>query len=94
MANRPLIQCEFGNSAPLTFRENLANADHSFKSLSRYLDRKSHADLINLTDFGDHDIAYFLDKFEAEFRDTHYPGHYAQMMGLRVVEQPIPEVAA
>ncbi len=71
--------------------ENLANEDHSFKSLSRYLDRKSHADLINLTDFGDHDMAYFLDKFEAVFRDTHYPGHYAQMMGLPVVEQPIPK---
>ena len=72
----------------------LSNEDQSFKSLARYLDRNSHADLVNLTDFGDHDMAYFLDKFEAVFRVTKYPGHYNQMMGPPVVEQPVPVEAA
>lgn len=55
--------------------------DNEFTPLARYLHRKSHSDHINITDFGDHNIDYFLDKFRDVFERTGYLGHYNKMMG-------------
>jgi len=62
----------------------MENADRRFVPLSRYLDNQSHRNDQNLTDFGDHDIQFFLDKFKAVFDATQYPHHYASRMGLPI----------
>ncbi|WP_457097675.1 AAA family ATPase [Lysobacter sp. P5_B9] len=64
--------------------QRLENEDRSFVPLSRYLDNRSHRNDQNLTDFGDHDVQFFLDKFRAVFDATQYPHHYAIRMGLPV----------
>ncbi len=69
----------------------LGEEDHTFVPLARYLDRKSHANSINLTDFGDHDIQYYLGKFRAVFECTRYLDHYAKMMGEETPAQPANE---
>lgn len=75
-----------------TALQDMENADRRFVPLSRYLDNHSHRNDQNLTDFGDHDVQFFLDKFKAVFDVTQYPHHYASRMGLPVDEstpQPI-----
>ena len=60
--------------------EHLEGDDHRFTPLARYLNRESHADGINLTDFGEYDLDYFMNKFEAVFDKTGYPDHFARWM--------------
>jgi wobble nucleotide-excising tRNase len=78
-----------------TALQDMENADRRFVPLSRYLDNQSHRNDQNLTDFGDHDVQFFLDKFKAVFDATHYPHHYASRMGLPIdgAPQPIGAVA-
>lgn len=54
--------------------------DVRFTPLARYLDRKSHADPVNLFDHGGYDVAYYLDKFRVVFERTEYQDHYRLMM--------------
>lgn len=73
----------------------MESADRRFVPLSRYLDNQSHRNDQNLTDFGDHDVQFFVDKFKAVFDATQYPHHYASRMGLPLggnALQPIGEV--
>jgi len=60
--------------------EQLEGDDHRFTPLARYLNRESHADGINLTDFGEYDLDYFMSKFEAVFNNTGYPDHFGRWM--------------
>lgn len=60
--------------------KELENEDHTFVPLARYLNRKSHADQINITDFTDHDIDYYIEKLKGVFTKTRHPEHYALMM--------------
>lgn len=76
--------------------QDMENEDRRFVPLSRYLDNQSHRNDQNLTDFGEHDVQFFLDKFKAVFDATQYPHHYASRMGLpisREASQPIGEVS-
>lgn len=66
---------------------DMETADRRFVPLSRYLDNQSHRSDQNLTDFGDHDVQFFLDKFKAVFDATQYPHHYASRMGLPIDEK-------
>lgn len=67
----------------------LSDQDHTFIPISRYLDNQSHANQQNVTDYGDHDVQYYLDKFKAVFDATHYTDHYRTRMGEQAVE-PVP----
>lgn len=62
--------------------KKLREGDHTFTALARYLDRHSHADGINRTDFGDHDMGYYLDKFQAVFSEAGQIAHYNAMMNV------------
>lgn len=60
----------------------LGEEDHTFTPLGRFLDNRSHADNVNLTDFGELDINYYIDKFQAVFERTNYRDHFTKMMGI------------
>lgn len=65
------------------FKDALARIgelDNRFSSLARYLNRQSHADGENVTDFGDYDIAYYLDKFRMVFEHAGQMEHFRAMM--------------
>jgi wobble nucleotide-excising tRNase len=66
--------------------KELESEDFTFVPLARYLNRKSHADEVNLTDFTDHDAGYYIGKLKSVFEKTKYPEHYALMMGEERVE--------
>jgi wobble nucleotide-excising tRNase len=62
--------------------QTMEDADRRFVPLSRYLDNQSHRNDQNLTDFGDYDIQFYLEKFKAVFDATEYPQHYAIRIGV------------
>jgi len=68
----------------------ISRNEHAFTPLARYLDRQSHADAINRTDFGDYDVDYYLAKFEAVFKETNQLAHYHAMLGEEV---PAPDAS-
>lgn len=59
---------------------NLGDEHHNFRPLLRYIDRGSHSDMVNLTDFGDIDTHRFLRIFKEVFKRTDYEDHYNKMM--------------
>lgn len=63
--------------------EELEAKDADFKPLYRYINRESHADAINLTDFGEIDPERFMEKFRKVFEKTGFIEHYNSMMGGR-----------
>jgi wobble nucleotide-excising tRNase len=69
----------------------ISSNEHAFTPLARYLDRQSHADAINRTDFGDYDVDYYLQKFETVFKETKQMAHYNAMLGA---EEPLEEAGA
>lgn len=60
--------------------KRISEQEHRFTSLARYLDRQSHADGVNHTDFGDYDVGYYLDKFRLVFQETDQMAHYTAML--------------
>jgi wobble nucleotide-excising tRNase len=82
------MRCIFERFFSFTMRQEdfkealrgMSQEDHTFTALSRYLDRQSHADGINRTDFGDHDVGYYLEKFRGVFVETGQLAHYNAMM--------------
>jgi wobble nucleotide-excising tRNase len=73
-----------------TALKELGESDHTFTPLGRFLDKRSHADAVNLTDFGEVDINYYLSKFKLIFERTNYPAHYAKMMGEEEPARAVP----
>lgn len=59
----------------------LADEDADFKALYRYVNRESHADAVNLTDFGEIEPAHYVERFRQVFVKTGFEEHYAKMMG-------------
>lgn len=59
----------------------LADEDADFKALYRYVNRESHSDAINLTDFGEIVPAHYLERFRQVFVKTGFEEHYEKMMG-------------
>lgn len=59
----------------------LADEDADFKALYRYVNRESHSDAINLTDFGEIVPAHYVDRFRQVFVKTGFEEHYDKMMG-------------
>lgn len=59
----------------------LADEDTEFRALYRYVNRESHSDAINLTDFGEVDPEHFIERFKQVFVKTGFEEHYEKMMG-------------
>ncbi|MFI8431815.1 AAA family ATPase [Pseudomonas sp. NPDC078863] len=58
----------------------LADEDTEFKALYRYVNRESHSDAVNLTDFGDIDPGHYIERFRQVFVRTGFEQHYEKMM--------------
>jgi wobble nucleotide-excising tRNase len=59
----------------------LADEDTEFRALYRYVNRESHSDAINLTDFGEIAPEHFIERFKQVFVKTGFGEHYEKMMG-------------
>jgi hypothetical protein len=57
------------------------NDSGEFKSLYRYVNRESHGNSINITDFGGLEPNKLIEKFKEVFAVSGYPEHYRMMMG-------------
>lgn len=51
-----------------------------FRALFRYINRESHTDSVNITDFGEIDPATFIDRFRDVFVETKFEAHFDKMM--------------
>lgn len=59
----------------------LTDEDAEFKALYRYINRESHSDAVNLTDFGEIVPSHYVDRFRQVFVRTGFEEHYEKMMG-------------
>ncbi len=60
--------------------EELAEEDNEFKALYRYVNRESHSDAVNLTDFGEIEPSHYIERFRQVFVRTGFEQHYEKMM--------------
>lgn len=51
-----------------------------FRAFFRYINRESHTDSVNITDFGEIDPATFIDRFKDVFVETKFEAHFDKMM--------------
>lgn len=58
----------------------LNDENPQFRALYRYMNRESHADSVNLTDFGEIDPHVFVDRFREVFIKTEFEAHFDKMM--------------
>lgn len=58
----------------------LSEAKPEFRALYRYINRESHADSVNLTDFGEIDPTTFVERFKDVFEQTGFESHFDKMM--------------
>lgn len=58
----------------------LSDENPQFRALYRYVNRESHTDAINLTDFGEIDPKAFVDRFKEVFTKTNFEAHFDKMM--------------
>lgn len=65
----------------------LEKDDLECKPLYRYINRQSHGDAINVTDFGGWDADKMIEKFKSVFTKSGYPEHYTVMMNETQIEQ-------
>lgn len=59
---------------------DLSEENPEFRALYRYINRESHADATNLTDFGEIDPVVFVERFREVFVKTNFESHYDKMM--------------
>lgn len=60
--------------------QELAEEDIEFKALYRYVNRESHSDAVNLTDFGEVEPDHYIERFRLVFVRTGFEQHYEKMM--------------
>lgn len=58
----------------------LSEENPQFRALYRYVNRESHADSVNLTDFGEIDPKVFVERFKEVFTKTKFEAHFDKMM--------------
>ncbi|RMU73239.1 hypothetical protein ALP24_200053 [Pseudomonas syringae pv. aptata] len=58
----------------------LADENPEFSALFRYINRESHSDAVNLTDFGEIDSAQYVVRFRDVFVKTNFESHFDKMM--------------
>ena len=59
---------------------DLSEENPEFRALYRYINRESHADSVNLTDFGEINPATFVARFKDVFIKTNFESHFDKMM--------------
>jgi wobble nucleotide-excising tRNase len=59
---------------------DLSEERPEFRSLFRYINRESHSDPVNITDFGEIDPAIFIERFRDVFIKTNFESHFEKMM--------------
>lgn len=59
---------------------DLSEENPEYRALYRYINRESHADSVNLTDFGEIDPAIFVARFKDVFIRTNFESHFDKMM--------------
>lgn len=59
----------------------LSDDDPQFRALCRYVNRESHADSVNLNDFGEIDPRAYVERFREVFVKTNFEAHFDKMMG-------------
>ncbi|MGE6995369.1 hypothetical protein ACQKIK_18420 [Pseudomonas sp. NPDC047961] len=60
--------------------QELSDEHPQFRALYRYVNRESHADSVNLTDFGEIDPQVFVERFKDVFTKTKFEAHFDKMM--------------
>lgn len=60
--------------------QELSDENPQFRALYRYVNRESHADSVNLTDFGEVDPQVFVERFKDVFTKTKFEAHFDKMM--------------
>lgn len=60
--------------------DDLSEENPEFRALFRYINRESHSDPVNLSDFGDIDPRQYLEQFRKIFVATEFEEHYNLMM--------------
>lgn len=60
--------------------QELSDENPQFRALYRYVNRESHADSVNLTDFGEIDPQVFVERFKDVFTKTKFEAHFDKMM--------------
>ncbi|MNS73301.1 hypothetical protein D3C72_1067390 [compost metagenome] len=58
----------------------LSEENPEFRALYRYINRESHADSVNLTDFGEINPVTFVARFKDVFIKTNFESHFDKMM--------------
>lgn len=53
---------------------------NNYKAFKRYINRESHSDLTNISDFKDFDLNKFKEAFKKVFEETKYEDHYKKMI--------------
>lgn len=53
---------------------------NDYRAFKRYINRESHSDLTNISDFKDFDLNKFQKAFKKVFEETGYEDHYKQMI--------------
>jgi wobble nucleotide-excising tRNase len=72
----------FVHQAP-TLRQALMKLSENkpeFRAFFRYINRESHTDSVNITDFGEIDPVTFIDRFKDVFVETNFEAHFDKMM--------------
>ena len=59
---------------------DLSEENPQFRALYRYINRESHADSVNITDFGEIDPTAFVARFKDVFIKTKFESHFDKMM--------------
>lgn len=59
---------------------DLSEESPEFRALYRYINRESHTDSVNLTDFGEIDPVTFIARFREVFVKTNFAAHFDKMM--------------
>lgn len=60
--------------------DELSEENPEFRALYRYVNRESHSDAVNLTDFGDIDAGQYVGRFREVFVKTEFEAHFDKMM--------------
>ena len=61
---------------------DLGRTESEFLPLFRYINRGSHSDAINISDFEGINVDKYIDKFHQVFKETDFENHYFKMMGI------------
>ena len=62
------------------FQKAELSDNNKYGTFKRYMDRESHSDVTNISDFKDFDLNKFQEAFQKVFEETDYKVHYDKMI--------------